>query len=322
MNVVRRSEGLLPAAQTRVLLELIAARRSGRSEEQLLRDLSASTVISWAKARATLAMLQTLGMIGGDLSPLLTVGREPATVLWDHELSYRAAMELVRRIDEHAAWPCVRLQLPTPSLQIDSMILPAMSDGLGLWIIEFGVASRESVGSRFWIVSERFSELFLQGSREANALRPRRAKSAVQLARELAVQAEHGAEAEDWVVRYEQNRLVGHPLLDQIRRVSETDVAAGYDILSFSGPAAIRHDRFIEVKSHGEVKRFFWSRNEIATAAEFGEQYCLYLVDRTRLIDTDYEPHVISGPNPGMFSAEDSGWIVSATSFEHIATSG
>src|SRR3546814_14278892 len=93
---------------------------------------------------------------------------------------------------------------------------------------------------------------------------------------------------------------------------------SGYDIVSFASVHSIRHNRFIEVKSHGERKVFHWSRNEIATAVEFGEDYALYLVDRDRCEQAGYSPHMITGPTPEMFALPDSGWRVEATSFEHV----
>ncbi len=111
----------------------------------------------------------------------------------------------------------------------------------------------------------------------------------------------------------------GHPLLDQIRRISLNDVGAGYDIASFAGSTSLEHDLFIEVKSHGAQKVFHWTRNEIATAREFGESYALYLVDRTRSDVPGYVPHIITGPTPEMFHGPESGWSVEATSFEHTA---
>jgi hypothetical protein len=199
------------------------------------------------------------------------------------------------------------------------MALPAMTDGLSLWVTEFSIASRETIGSRHWKIQPDYSSLFIQAVRVANAKRPRRAKSAVELGAELAEQAADGLRAEEWVVSSERLRLAGHPLLDQIRRISDDDVAAGYDIVSFSNLGSIAHDLHIEVKSFGRVKRFFWTRNEIATAEEFGSQYALYLVDRNRLDDPDYSPHVVIAPTPEMFLGEGSGWSVSATAFEHIA---
>jgi hypothetical protein len=140
-----------------------------------------------------------------------------------------------------------------------------------------------------------------------------------QLEAALAAQADHGLEAELWVLDYERRRLPAHPLRDQIRRVSEENVAAGYDIASFSAPSVLHHDTHIEVKSYEGRKRFFWSRNEIETAEALAEAYVLYLVDRAQLGRSGYVPEVIRGPYSGLFLSAESGWSISPTTFECVA---
>jgi hypothetical protein len=128
--------------------------------------------------------------------------------------------------------------------------------------------------------------------------------------------AANGRIAEDWVVDFERRRLNGHPLLAQIRRISSENVAAGFDILSFSTTSALFHDRYIEVKSRALPVRFFWTSNEMAVAKERGETYCLYIVDRTRLTDSAYEPRVIPGPYAALIEDDASGWESEPTGFE------
>src|SRR3546814_6262886 len=101
-------------------------------------------------------------------------------------------------------------------------------------LTDFTIAQRAAVQTRFWTVFSDHNDAFLTGARDANKKTPRRAKSAERLAADLARQAEAGAAAEIWVVQYERERLSGHPLQDQIRRVSEDDVSAGYDIVSLA----------------------------------------------------------------------------------------
>jgi len=301
------------------LLSLIARGNEGTLEDQVLKDLAATAQISWSRARNTIQMLIAFNAIvrkGDRIFVVDQTWRQDARNL----IAKKSASELIRRIEEHCAWACLKSHLPDGSLFVDSMALPAMTDGLGLWIIDFGVASRNAVESRHWYIATSFASIFSQAVREANSKRPRKAKSAAQLERDLAAQAAAGLLAEEWVLAYERRRLSDHPLRDLIRRVSESDVAAGYDIISFAGTTSIHHDLFIEVKSYGEIKRFFWSRNEIATAAEFGEEYALYLVNRSKMHETDYSPHIITGPTPEMFGTEGSGWSVTPTSFEHVAS--
>jgi hypothetical protein len=241
---------------------------------------------------------------------------DPRTLIAD-----RIGDDLVGRIEKEKAWACVRLDSASGALTIDAMTLPRMSDGLGMWVTDFGVAARKRTESRFWEVTEPHRARFLAAARSANALRPRVPKSAERLAAELERQARDGEAAELWVLEYERERLRDHPFRDQIRRISVEDVSAGYDIASFAAHSSLQHDLFIEVKSHGATKAFHWSRNEIATAEEFQEEYALYIVDRTRMSQSGYAPHVILGPSPGMFAQPGSGWRVEATSFEHVALS-
>ena len=51
-----------------------------------------------------------------------------------------------------------------------------------------------------------------------------------QLKTRLAQQEESGKGAEIFVLSYEQKRLIGHPALNKIKRLSEDYVNAGFDI--------------------------------------------------------------------------------------------
>ena len=82
---------------------------------------------------------------------------------------------------------------------------------------------------------------------------------------------------------YEREELRRIDCLEEaelVTRVSDWDVAAGYDIKSFSGHSKTkRHDKFIEVKgSAGAQVRFFWSRNEIEKAKSLRKNYWLYFL--------------------------------------------
>lgn len=319
MNATRPSDGLLPAGSTIAMVELLARRPEGTSIGHLLKDLAATNSISWSRARNTVAKLISYGLFETDAKSLvrLTTEERLDIAAW---IAARVAVEFTALLTKAEAWSCVSRDPVTGDLMIDAMTLPPIRDGLTMWLTDFAIAQRAVVQTRFWTVSDVHSEAFLTGARDSNRYALRRAKSAERLAADLARQAEAGAAAEVWVVQFERERLSGHPLRDQIRRVSEHDVSAGYDIASFSSVHSIRHDRFIEVKSHGGRKVFHWSRNEIATALEFGEHYALYLVDRDQCSLAGYSPHIITGPTPEMFALPNSGWRVEATSFEHIAT--
>lgn len=101
-------------------------------------------------------------------------------------------------------------------------------------------------------------------------------------------------------------------LADMVKQVSATDPYAGYDIASFDGAGAGRHDRFIEVKAtSGAVPKFFWSHNEARRARELGDAYWVYLwtdVDRVtrslRMIQNPYRELFETGepmPDPSSY---------------------
>ncbi len=302
------------------MVQLLADRPNGAPIDHLLRDLAAATPISWSKGRNTVAKLIAYGLFEptAESSVRLT---DRGQQDWRKWIADRIILDFTALLTRADAWSCIARDPVTGDLTIDARILPPIRDGLAVWVTDFEIAHRASVQARFWKVSDEYTGAFITGARNANGKALCRAKSAERLADDLARQAEAGAAAEAWVVKYERDRLCDHPLRDQIRQISAEDVAAGYDIVSFASILSIRHDRFIEVKSHGETKVFHWSRNEIATAVEFGEEYALYLVDRNRCEQPGYEPHVITGPTPEMFALPDSGWRVEATSFEHVAIS-
>ncbi|MCY1353338.1 hypothetical protein D9M69_396760 [compost metagenome] len=94
-----------------------------------------------------------------------------------------------------------------------------------------------------------------------------------------------GRSGEDWVIGYEQKRLMemGQPdLFRRLEWISDTrGDEAGYDILSFEDEA--RH-RFIEVKTTngGIATSFILSHNELEFSKDAAEQFYLYRVFQFR----------------------------------------
>jgi hypothetical protein len=90
-------------------------------------------------------------------------------------------------------------------------------------------------------------------------------------------------QAEEAIVEYERNRLraIGRSAeAELVRRISQLDLGAGYDIESFDGDKPLfDYDRFVEVKASLESDlRFFWSSNERRVAEEKGDKYWIYFV--------------------------------------------
>jgi hypothetical protein len=319
MNVARRADGLLSAKQTVTLLGLMEQHPIGRHEESLLQDLAASYPAIWSRGRNTIALLRTMEVIEerDGLISIADASVEPGN--WPRALGRLVAESLVKRLTDESLGGCLQADVTTGGLWLDSMMLPGSAEGLPLWVIEFTVATRDRIDSRFWRVSETYQPLFLRGARAANRRNVQRSLSAAELEEKLDRDALHGKEAEEWVLAFEHRRLANHPLIDQVRRISDENVSAGYDIVSFSSLGTLHHDLFIEVKSYGGPKRFFWTRTEIAKAEELGECYSLYLLDRSRMSSADYHPQIIPGPYAALFQSQASGWTISPTTFECVA---
>ncbi len=128
-------------------------------------------------------------------------------------------------------------------------------------------------------------------------------------------QARQGAEAEEYVLQFERNRLQGHPQLQLVRRVSLANTAAGYDIESFEGLRSFLPDRFIEVKSYRGTEHFFLSLGELEAARELGERYYLYLIDTEKCGSQKYCPYIIRNPGLELFD-RSSDWSTRAISLE------
>ena len=318
MNVARRSDGLLSARQTIALLGLMKDRRYGRQEEHLLQDLAASYPAVWSKGRNTIALLREMNFISERDGVIRITDAAGECGSWTRKLGELTATSLVNRLSEDGAGRCLQANV-NGSLWLDAMLLPGAGEGLPLWIIEFAVAARENVGSRFWRVTETYKSLFLGGARAANHRRVRRSMSLAELEAKLDRDAIHGKEAEEWVLAFERRRLASHPLVDQVRLVSDENVVAGYDIASFSSSSVLHHDLFVEVKSYEGPKRFFWTRNEIAASEALGESYSLYLIERSQMRLAGYEPQIIPGPYAALFLSQTSGWTISPTTYECVA---
>lgn len=61
------------------------------------------------------------------------------------------------------------------------------------------------------------------------------------------------------------------------------------------------------MKSYSERLEFYWSVNEVESAKDLADKYFLYLVDRSKLSDSDYSPKIIQNPYQNVF--ENDLWI-------------
>lgn len=112
-----------------------------------------------------------------------------------------------------------------------------------------------------------------------------------------------GKIAEDIVLGFEKKRLQELNCLAEsecIQKISDLNVAAGYDIASFDGQnLELTHDRFVEVKgSTGTQVNFYWSKNEIEQAEILGSRYWIYFVGEVdeKSRTSNCEPILINDP--------------------------
>lgn len=124
-----------------------------------------------------------------------------------------------------------------------------------------------------------------------------------------------GEKAEQYALSFERKRVINSSLVERIRIISDIDVCAGYDIVSFNSKDSIDYDRFIEVKAISGNKAFFWTKNELCTAKLKGERYFLYLIDLQRISDENYIPLIIKNPANIIFTSEE--WLVEPQTY-HI----
>ena len=129
-----------------------------------------------------------------------------------------------------------------------------------------------------------------------------------QLKKQLEENRQAGEKAEQYVLQYEKKRNDKNSLAEKVRIISDIDVCAGYDIVSFDSNDSDDYDRFIEVKAVSKSKSFYWSSNELNTARLKGKHYYLYLVDLNKVSDENYIPDIINDPAGVLFDSEE--WFI------------
>ena len=132
------------------------------------------------------------------------------------------------------------------------------------------------------------------------------------LKKKLELDAAIGEKAEMYVLDFERRRL-GEPKAQLVRIISDIDVTAGYDVVSFHSVSSDNYDRFIEVKAVSRGTSFFWSENEYEIAKLKGKDYYLYLVDLSSIDDPSYVPIMISDPTNSIMASPD--WLVEPQSY-------
>jgi hypothetical protein len=177
-------------------------------------------------------------------------------------------------------------------------------------------AIRNFLTSAGALEKEHNGEIYVSDSYENDFslnLRTHRKKFTLeQLLKKQEEQSIRGLEAEEFVLQLERYRLPNKAY--KIKRISEFDVSAGYDIVSYADATSEKYDRFIEVKCYLGKPHFYWSENESDIAQQKGEKYILCLVDYVRIGEPGYQPEFIADPYNVIFSNEC--WLVNTASYK------
>lgn len=173
-------------------------------------------------------------------------------------------------------------------------------------LIEFGAINEKSTGDFY--LNNMYTTIFEKKVREV-----RKTLSLEQLKKQLEKQQKQGEVAEKFVVEYEIKRLNRVDNQLQVKSISEIDVGAGYDIISFENSDDEQYNRFIEVKSYRRIPHFYWTKNEKEVSTNLFDKYFIYLVDIDNVEDELYNPIIIQNPIKKLY--EDSSWLIESESY-------
>lgn len=154
------------------------------------------------------------------------------------------------------------------------------------------------IANRIFIFDE---DLAKELSEKQDKTSARRTISLIELENELALRKEYGEIGERKAFEYETKLLAERGIAKAPKMISDIDVSAGYDLVSYLSSDSISYDKYIEVKScQNKEQAFYLSRNELRIAKEKGESYYLYLYIR----ETD-EIIIINDPYNRIYLSEE-----------------
>ncbi|MCX6717068.1 MAG: DUF3883 domain-containing protein, partial [Candidatus Taylorbacteria bacterium] len=179
-------------------------------------------------------------------------------------------------------------------IQLEISAIPLRFTGFRRLLVNMGFLSfSPDLNIQKWVINPKYKNMFdLDLMPEIK----RRRMSLASLQKMLDLNKKLGNEAEEFILDYEKKRLALSKNSMMIRQISNYDVGAGYDIISYNSVDSKEYDRFIEVKSFSGTPSFHWSRNEIDIARIKKQHYFLYLVDREHISKMSYIPLIIENP--------------------------
>ncbi len=176
---------------------------------------------------------------------------------------------------------CKKIQEYNNELYISNSEIALIYSGLRNFFINNGVLEIVTNNINLYKINNRYKRYFII----------EKGLSLNQLNNILQKQKEQGEIAEEFVLKYEKNRVKS---FDKVVKVSNIDVSLGYDIVSIKDENN-GNPIYIEVKSYSN-DRIYITRNEIATSKKIKEDYYIYMVNMNRINEDEYIPEVIQNP--------------------------
>lgn len=191
------------------------------------------------------------------------------------------------------------------SLQLNNSAFGFQYSNFKQLLLDFNMISVHPTPEfRSYIINQRYKKLF------DKSVLPEIKKRKIgieEFRKSMEQQQIYGEEAEKFVLEYETERLKNKKIIDW---VAEYIVNEGYDIASYNEIQDEQPNRFIEVKSYdGPKGYFYWSRNEYQVAKLKGENYWIYLVNRSKLKNEGYEPEMYQDPFNTILGDHNIDWI-------------
>lgn len=191
------------------------------------------------------------------------------------------------------------------SLQINNSAFGFKYSNFKQLLLDFNMISEHPTPEfRSYIVNQRYKKLF------DKSVLPEIKKRKIgieELRKSMEQQQIYGEEAERFVLQFEAARLENKKEIDWI---AEYVVNAGYDIASYNKIEDEQPNRFIEVKSYdGPKGYFYWTKNEYQVAKLKGENYWIYLVNRTKMNIDGYQPEQYQDPFNTILGEHNIDWI-------------
>lgn len=272
-------------------------------------SINALNTKSDVKVRPSLALFEFLDFIeikDDEISPLYD-GKRIVSLSKDEFLAELSRRIIAFLIDQgHFNINAISFNSDENSYLLKKSAFPLYTAAMRNLLIEIGGLYEIMPGVYKFIPV--YETIFLQKVKEW-----RKKVSLEQLIKLHEENAKQGRMAEEYVLEFEKQRLLGGINASKVMQISDIDVMAGYDIVSYESNESKSVDRYIEVKSFKGGVHFFWSENEFEVAKILRERYYLYLVDIEKYTSIEYEPIIIQDPAVRMFNSQE--WLVETSNY-------